>query len=194
MMSMNTKKLQLPDYQLFLDAIDVLALPVSGSELHGVMCGYLCAGAIQEGEAYLRAFMPNNSGSKMREAALALFGVYAVSQQQLINFDFEFQLLLPDEHAPLILRAQAFREWCDGYTQGLNMAGIDDSLLQDEETIEALEHLTEFAHLDYQSLSIGEEDERALMEVNEYTRMAVLRIHHDLDNSKDGRGQSDIAH
>ena len=193
-MSMDSKALNLPDYQLFMDAIDVLSLPISGSELHGVMCGYLCAGAVQEGEAYLRAFMPNKNGALIREAALALFGVFAVSEQQLLHFDFEFQLLLPEDRTPLMQRAQAFREWCDGFTQGLSMVGVDMHQFQDEETAEALEHVTEFAQLDYQSLQISEEDERALMEVNEYTRMAVLRIHNDLEFERTDRGQSDIAH
>lgn len=192
-MSTNSKSLHLPGYQLFMDAIEVLNLPISGSELHGVMCGYLCTGEVREGEAYLRAYMPSQNGAKMRQAALALFGVYAVSQQQLLNFDFEFQLLLPDDDEPIIKRAQAFREWCDGFIQGLNLGGVDQSDLHDEETLEALEHLTEFAQLDYQSLSVGEDDEQALMDVNEYTRFAVLRIHQDIENNRDGR-QTDMVH
>lgn len=193
-MSTINAPLRLPDYHTFIDSIAVLSLPISGSELHGVMCGYLCAGATSEGEAYLRALMNNKSDTGLRIAALALFGVYAVSQQQIVSFDFEFQLLLPDEEDALVDRAQAFSEWCEGFTQGITLAGVGYDDLHEEEAQEALEHLTEFAQLDYHTLHIDEEDEHALMEVNEYARMAVLRIYSDLHASKSKNNQSEVAH
>jgi uncharacterized protein YgfB (UPF0149 family) len=187
-MSTPNTSLRLPNYQEFMDSIAILALPISASELHGVMCGYLCAGAISDGEAYLRALMTNKKDVLMR---VALFGVYAVSQQQMLNFDFEFQLLLPDDEEPLVDRARAFSEWCEGFTQGLTLAGVGYEQLQEDEAQEALQHLIEFAQLDYHSLSIDEDDERALMEVVEYARMAALSIHGDLLQAN---GQSEIAH
>lgn len=187
-MSTSPIQLHLPPYHDFMDSIAILALPFSGSELHGIMCGYLCAGAVSDGEAYLRALMTNKNDMAMR---VALFGVYAVSQQQLLNFDFDFQLLLPEDDYSLAERAKAFSEWCEGFTQGITLAGIGYEELQEDEAQEALQHLTEFAQLDYNNFSISEDDERALMEVTEYTRMAVLRIHGDL---LQGHGQSEIAH
>ncbi len=190
-MSTPNARLQLPNYHDFMYAIAILALPISGSEVHGMMCGYLCAGATSEGEAYLRALMTNKSDNGLRNAALALFGVYAISQQQLLNFDFEFQLMLPDDDEPLAERAQAFTEWCEGFTQGVTLAGIGYEQLQDEEAQEALQNMTEFAQLDCQTLNSDEEDERSLVEVTEYARIAVMRIHSDLLASD---GQSEIAH
>ena len=193
-MSTIDSPLRLPDYHTFTDAIEGLSLPFSGSELHGVMCGYLCAGATSEGEAYVRALMNNKSDTGLRRAALALFGVYAVSQQQIVSFDFEFQLLLPDDQDLLAERAQAFSEWCEGFTQGLTLAGVNYDDLHEEEAQEALEHLTEFAQLDYHTLHIDEEDEHALMEVSEYARMAVLHIYGDLHASQSKNGQSETTH
>ena len=138
--------------------------------------------------------MNNKSDPDLRRAALALFGVYAVSQQQIIGFDFEFQLLLPDDDEPLALRAQAFSEWCEGFTQGITLAGVDYDQLQEEEAQEALEHLTEFGELDCEELQAGEDDERALMEVIEYARMAVLRIYGDLHASRANGASSETAH
>ena len=186
--------LLLPEYHTFIDSIAMLALPISGSELHGVMCGYLCAGATNEGEAYLRALITNKNDPDLRRAALALFGVYAISQQQMGSFDFQFQLLLPDENDPLAERAQALSEWCEGFTQGITLAGIDYNQLQEEDAQEALQHLTEFAQLDYHALQIEEEDEHALMEVSEYARMAVLHIHVDLQASQLKKGPAETAH
>ncbi|VEG91660.1 UPF0149 family protein [Legionella spiritensis] len=195
-MSVETNLNHMPAYQDFSARIAVLNLPVSSSELHGVMCGYLCAGASREGEEYLRALVMHHKDDATRAAALALFNVYALSQQQIDALDFEFQLLLPDEHEPLVSRAQAFSEWCEGFTQGITMAGVSYDQFDDDEAQEVLQHILEFAQLDYESLQVDEEDEKALMEVSEYARMAVLRLHGDLLHNEGGResGHSDITH
>ena len=193
MPSLNTTLL-LPEYYNFIDSIAALALPISGSELHGMMCGYLCAGATREGEAYLRALMSNNKDAAIRTAMLALFEVYAISQQQIANFDFEFQLLLPNDDMPLDERAKAFCECCEGFVQAITMAGIDYEQLQEEDSQEALRHLTEFAQLDYHALQADEDDERALMEVSEYARMAMLRIYSDLLSSTLQNASLETAH
>lgn len=193
-MSVETNRLHLPDYDGFIDSIAVLALDISGSALHGMMCGYLCAGADSQGEAYLRALLNNKKDEASRSAILAMFAVYSVSQQQISNFDFEFEMLLPDEYEPLIARAQAFSEWCEGFTQGLNMAGVGLDQFYEEEAQEALQHIIEFAELDCDTLDVDEEDEKALMEVSEYARMAVIRLHGDLVMNERERGGSETTH
>ena len=194
-MSTTSTPMQLPNYHEFIASIAILAVPMSGSELHGLMCGYLCAGANAEGAAYLRALISNtNDVVAIRGAALVLFGVYAVSQQQIGSFDFEFQLLLPDDDSPLPERAEAFSQWCEGFIQGITMADVSEDQLEEEESQEALQHLVEFSQLDYQGLNVGEDDERALMEVSEYARMAVLRIRADLLASHLKNSGSETAH
>lgn len=179
--------MKLPDYRHFSHTIAALNLPISCSELHGILCGYLTAGAYREGESYLRALLAKRDPEEIRLVAMALFDVYAISQHQISNFGFEFELMLPEEDTLLTLRAQAFSEWCEGFTQGLTVSGLDFDELKTEEAQDAIQHLTEFAELDYESLRVDEEDERALMEVVEYTRMAVLSIHADINPQTDGK-------
>ncbi|KTC68845.1 hypothetical protein Lbir_2378 [Legionella birminghamensis] len=194
-MSNEFTHLRLPAFQAFEEKVAVLNLPISSSELHGVLCGYLCAGAVSAGESYVRALMIDyRKNEETKQAAMAMFDVYSVSLHQINNLDFDFQLLLPEEHIPLIERAKAFSEWCEGFTQGLTMAGIGFSEFEEEESQEALQHLQEFAELDYQSLQIDEDDEKALMEVSEYARMAVLRLHGDLNSNQSNRGSSTNTH
>ena len=194
-MSVESNPGHFPLYQTFVDGIDILSLPISGSELHGVMCGYLCAGAFHEGEMYLRALMVKRKKDSMtKAAALAMFEIYEISKQHIANIDFEFKLLLPDDHTPLIERAQAFSEWCEGFTQGITLAGISFESLEEEDSQEALQHLFEFAHLDYHALDIDDDDETALMEVSEYTRMAVLRLSGDIQAGSSRSSQSDTTH
>ncbi|HAU1153019.1 TPA: UPF0149 family protein [Legionella pneumophila] len=193
-MSLDNDSLHLPKYDDFVQSISVLALTMSGSELHGIMCGYLCAGADSQGEAYIRALLNNRKDEQSRNALLSMFSVFSISQQQINNFDFEFQMLLPDDDESLVIRAQAFSEWCEGFTQGLTIAGVGVEQFYEEESQDALQHLIEFAEMDCESLEVGEEDEQALMEVTEYTRMAVLRLHSDLVLHERELGDSGTTH
>lgn len=185
---------KLPNYLNFSHAIASLNLPISCSELHGVLCGYLAANGQRAGETYLRAILSKRDKDQTRQAALALFDVYTISQQQLSQMGFEFELLLPDDDAALSARAQAFSEWCEGFTQGLTVTGIDVDKLDNEETQDAIQHITEFAQLDYEALQVNEADERALSEVIEYTRMAVLSIHADLQTTDQNIGGQSTKH
>src|SRR3989338_5029121 len=153
-MSVENTHLHLPDYDTFAESITALSLNISGSELHGMMCGYLCAGADSQGEAYLRALLNNKKDEPSRTAVLAMFSVFSISQQQINNYDFQFEMLLPEDSESLIERAQAFSEWCEGFTQALTIAGIGADQFYEEEAQEAFQHLIEFAELDCESLDV----------------------------------------
>lgn len=186
--------LQLPAYETFSNAIAILNLPLSGSRLHGVMCGYLSAGAFKDGETYIKALMTQQHDERTRVAARALFNLFAITEQQMAQQHYEFELLLPDDHESLIDRAHAFSEWCDGYTQGITMAGIEEHEFEDEETKEALQHILEFASLDYEAIEVSHDDERSFMEVCEYTRVAVMHIYTDLQVNPILSNDDEIAH
>lgn len=188
-MSAENEYLSLPDYDNFVDALAFLSLPISASTLHGMMCGYLCAAADTQGESYIRALLNNKKDEQSRKALFAMFEVFSISQQQITHFDFNFQMMLPDESASLVVRAQAFSDWCEGFTQSLTLSGVSMDQLHEEEAQDALQHIIEFAEIDCDTLDIDEGDERALMEVSEYARMAVIRLHGDLKmNERDGSG------
>lgn len=183
-----------PLYDEFVDSLTPLSLPISVSELHGMMCGYLCAGDVGQGEAYVRALLGNKKDELSRKAASSIFSVFSVSQHQIVEFDFSFKLILPDEETPLLDRALAFSEWCEGFIQALTLCRVDMDNFSEEDSQEALQHIIEFAELDTETLDMDEEDESALMEVSEYTRMAVLKLYSDLVSQNSTGGQSKIKH
>lgn len=185
---------KLPAYQHFCDATAVLDLSQSPSELHGMICAYLCAGAYHEAEIYLRALLGHNKDEATRMASMLIFDMLSASQHQIQNFDFEFQMFLPEEHESIADRAQAFSEWCDGFLQGLAINGFREDDFEDEEARETLYHLQEFAELDFEGLSSGEEDEKALMEVTEYARMAVLRLFGEIQAMKQQPEETSTTH
>lgn len=193
-MSAESEHLSLPEYDVFVDTIAFLSLPISASLLHGIMCGYLCAGEDQQGESYIRALLNNKKDEQSRRAIFAMFEVFSISQQQISHFDFEFQMMLPEDSESLVHRAKAFSEWCEGFTQSLTLSGVHMDQLNEEDSQDALQHMLEFAELDCDTLDVDEEDERALMEVSEYARMAVIRLYGDLKMNERDRGGSERTH
>lgn len=175
-----TQEAILPSYDQIQLSLAPLNLPLSISELHGLICGYICAGSKSQAEAYLRTLMASFKQFDANEASSLLFTCFSVSQHLIEAFDFSFQLLIPEDDASLAERAQAFSDWCEGFTQGLTLSDIGFDHFHDQEAKSALGHIEEFAQLDHDSLAMDEEDESALMEIQEYTRLAVLRLYGDL--------------
>lgn len=195
-MSKKSAPFHLPTYQDFNEAILPLALPLSAAFIHGILCGYLCANHASQGEAYIQALGQNKQDFHCREAILYIFRVYSISQTQLSNFDFEFEMLLPDDDTSLALRAKSFSDWCDGFSQGMAISGVTPESLEEEETQDAFMHIVDFADIDLESLTMDEEDEQALFEVEEYARMAVLRLHQEIKqkNTKKPREKDKTKH
>lgn len=179
-MSAYVQEAKLPPYELIQLCIEPLNLPLSISELHGLLCGYICAGSKSHAEAYLRTLMASFKQLDAKEASTVLFTCFSISQHLIEAFDFSFQLLIPDEDASLAVRAQAFSDWCEGFTQGLTLSNVGFDHFHDQDSQNALSHIEEFAQLDHDSLTMDDEDESALMEIQEYTRLAVLRLYGDL--------------
>lgn len=188
-MTSENQELALPEWHQFSSKINELNLPITASTLHGIVCGYICLNASQSGENYLRACLQQATNKSQHDTTTTLFSIFTISQQQINHIDFGFELMLPDDDSPLSERAYHFSNWCRGFIEGINKAGFEESILSEEETIDAVQHIEEFANLDYENLSVSEEDEKALMEVIEYTRMAVLRIHTALMNDNNDSQQ-----
>lgn len=189
-MLVSSTPLRLPDYVSLREAISSIALPFSASRLHGIFCAYVSASAHREGEAYLRALTTHDVKDvpALREATFALFGLYTVTQQQVQDHAFEFELLLPDDDTDLSVRAEAFSEWCDGFIEGLLMLGVDVESF-DEDVQDAFHDLKEFVTLDCDAIEADEEDERAFMQICEHARVTVLHIYSLLV-----KGQYETAH
>ncbi len=166
----------LPAYAPLAAALTPLDLPFSLSQLHGLLCGYICAANQDRASTFLHTLTSNHKHPVSQETKTHLFELLTFSEHQIQQFEFDFQFLLPDEYTSLINRTQAFSEWCDGFLQGLHACHIQAKSFEETETKETLMHFQEFAQLDTDNLSILEEDEKAFMEVYEYARLAVLTI------------------
>lgn len=167
--------IELPD----LSAVDAqsrqLALAASSSELHGALCGWLAGGgaSLREWPAKVLA----DDAIATPEADSALDRLRLASAAQLSDRSFDFALLLPDADASLSERSGALFDWCRGFLGGFGLAGASANALSVEGR-EALGDLAKLAVAQPQDDG-DEEDEEALVEIEEFVRVAALLLHGD---------------
>jgi uncharacterized protein YgfB (UPF0149 family) len=168
-------EIELPELSAIEAESRQMALSASPFELHGGLCGWLAGGgaSVREWPArvladeQIPAPAPNGPLDRLRLASAA----------QLADRSFDFALLLPDADASLAERSGALFEWCRGFLGGFGLATGARPKLSDEGS-EALTDLAKLAAAQAQSDG-DEEDEEALVEIEEFVRVAVLLLHGD---------------
>jgi uncharacterized protein YgfB (UPF0149 family) len=166
---------ELPDPEAVSAAVREAGLSADPSELHGSLCGYLCGGGRCDAQDWIerlaleaeRAPVDGDALDELRSATAAQFAAQ----------DFGFELLLPDDDAPLAERADAMVGWCRGFLGGFGLAAPDSSALSDE-AAEALQDLGNIAASDL-SCEGSDADEDALAEIVEFVRVAALLLYGD---------------
>ena len=165
--------IELPDWNEVAQAADRLALASTPAELHGALCGWLAAGGADAPDWPARVMA--DPGVPAPEAGDALDRLRSASVAQLGDADFGFTLLLPDGEPPVV-RAAALFAWCRAFLGGFGLA-VEGKPLS-EEGQEALRDLASLGAAQIDANDDGS-DEEALVEIEEYLRMAVLLLHAD---------------
>ena len=163
----------LPPYAAVAEQIAALALSVDASELHGSLCALRCG---HPRRANWLAEAMGDDTVPLPPASSALGQLDAATIEQLGETDFGLELLLPDDDAPVAERGEALVAWCRGFLGGVGLAGIEPKL--GEEAREALGDVARIAESDV-SYDDPEADEEALVELEEFVRVAALLIHGD---------------
>ena len=151
------------------------SLATSAAELHGALCGWLAGGGANVREWPARVLADDEletppEGSPLDELRRA-------TAAQLADRSFDFELLLPDADASLAERSGALFDWCRGFLGGFGLAAGANPPISDESR-EALGDLAKLAAAAPQEEG-DEEDESALMEIEEFVRVVTLLLHGD---------------
>jgi len=162
----------LPEWADILAECECLQLAVGPSELHGGLSGWLSGGG-EDPTGWLQEVMLDHQIIPTDEDDL-IGHLFQATASQLSSPDFGFSLLLPDADASLLERSQSLFAWCRGFVGGFGLA-LGDRQPLSEEAQDALSDLVKLAAEDGQSEG-DEEDELALMELEEFVRVAVLLL------------------
>ncbi len=156
----------------------------SASELHGIVCGYICAGG--SSEEYILIWHLLGQEGKANKIMEEL--IQRLAQQCVLELDspdFAFELILPSDDEELGFRLRALGNWCEGFISGFGGAyAKGDASLRDEAR-EVLHDFTAIADIDERSEDDTEKDENDYMEIVEYVRVAVSTVYSQGKNSLD---------
>jgi uncharacterized protein len=170
------KKDSFPTYSTFQKMLDDKLHP---SQVHGLICGVLCVNTSSIAWEGLLS-----TGKKLQAKVRALLKeLHQMSKQQLEEFLFEFELLLPEDENLLPQRAEALKLWCQGFLTGLKLMQIPLEKRPPSDVTEAINDLIEIARMNDEviaSTETAEEDEANYAELVEYVRIAVILIYQDL--------------
>jgi yecA family protein len=187
-----------PTYQDIKNALARANNLITPSELHGILCGLICAGTKKLDttslETSLLLHLPENENDT--DSNIILNDLFNSTQEKIQQFELDFELLLPDqEEASLSERAQEFGKWCDGFLAGIGLAGIPLRYRDENEVADILYKLGEVAKIHYHNLSFTEEDEAAFFDVTEFVRLSVFAIHQELiTHGTGGTGDRESDH
>lgn len=174
----------IPDYLAISSALDKLETEVTASEVHGTLCGLLCANVGANANQWQDSLWPHAKDHNdliKAEALETLNQLHDTSRLQLNDPNCEFEILLPDDDDSLDIRVNALGDWCQGYLVGLTLGGINDFSSLPENAREVANDMVEIARAGTSyDLEGSEEDENAYTELVEYLRIGILLINEEL--------------
>jgi len=179
------------DYERLRESLAAAGAVLALAELHGGVCGALCAGGADAARRWLLDSLDDadagaatamdggsaeNAGSSFRPpAAVAddLEELIGTSSKLLEDPELTFEPLLPSDDAPLAEQVEALAAWCQGFLSGVGStapAAVEGDALG--------EILRDFAEISRAGLSEDEEaghdqPDFALAEIHEYVRVSV---------------------
>lgn len=161
-------------YATISELLQPLQLPVSTSEVHGLLIGYLAAGGNDAQQWLDHADLNAADGTAVPQDIVDT--LYRGSLASLRATDFSFTPLLPADSASLASRVEALVDWCRGFLGGFGLAGpAAQNLAQNDDAQEILRDLAHIATAAPPD-GDGEQDENALAELQEYVRMGAMLL------------------
>lgn len=149
------------------------------AEAHGSLAGALCATDGYGVDDWLAEILPE--GAVPEETAVSsLRGLYEATRAALTGTQMQFDLLMPDDDAPIELRAEALTLWCNGFVYGLGSGGAPDPEQLPGDAAEIVRDLAQIMRAGVDQREGVEANESALAELVEFVRVGVQVVFEEL--------------
>jgi len=170
------------DYAALRDTLAGAGVIVALTELHGGVCGALCAGAASAAEQWVEDCLADQELATEADADSVLRELVTASWQQLDDGELVFAPLLPDDDEPLEEQVQALALWCHGFLGGLGASAPDVGRGASPAIGEILGDFAEIsrAGLSEEEAAGEHQPDFALAELIEYVRVSVQIVFEDL--------------
>ncbi|MEM7255953.1 MAG: UPF0149 family protein [Pseudomonadota bacterium] len=173
----------LPDFATVNNALSTGGSLVEAAECHGVLCGILCTTGSTDMQGWVGHLFASRDESVdiSAEALKILHDVHQGTLAGINHTTLDFSLLLPEDEYSLDDRMLALSDWCSGFSLGLSMGGLQESMLGNEDVREFIQDVQYIAEACIKPEQDSEENtEQSLVEIEEYLRMGVLFLNEEL--------------
>jgi uncharacterized protein YgfB (UPF0149 family) len=161
--------------------------PLPLSELHGGLCGVICASGQGAATSWLDSLLDDCTGDAATLSRLAsrLEVLGTDTWHALSGLTLEFRPLLPDDDAGLDQRAEALGLWCHGFLAGLVVGGVDLVGGTQAWSAELAELVRDFAEIgragaDRREMADPELGDSSLTELVEFVRVGAQLVFEEL--------------
>jgi uncharacterized protein YgfB (UPF0149 family) len=158
------------------------------AELHGGLCGTLCAGGIAATQRWLEDCLDDWRLDDSEDIGAALHGLELDALRKLSSPEMGFEPLLPSEDQPLDAQVRGLALWCHGFLTGLGFGGFKASGgTRRSETVEEI--TKDFSEISRAGLEGDDEEDAAagfaLAELKEYVRVGAQLVFEECGASGD---------
>lgn len=153
------------------------------SEIHGVLTGLICAGFTFEEQNYIGMLNDLfNNGEVFPDAVkVVIKQMYSELWADILDDDYAFQLMLPDDDDSIVERGHGLSNWVQGFNLGFGLQQ-KNSPVTSSEVKEVLTDFVEIANLS-DEMEEDEDTEQAYFEISEYVRISALLCFTELGSS-----------
>lgn len=161
------------------------------SEIHGVLTGLICAGFEFEDRGYfsLLSDLFNSGDSFPGNVKKMLEPLYSQLWASILDDNYSFNLLLPDDDDTIAERGHALSMWVQGFNLGFGLQQKDTPVVSDE-VKEVLTDFVEIANLS-DEMDEDEDTEQAYFEIAEYVRISALLCFSELATPPNSQSSDD---
>lgn len=181
------------DYASIQAVLAAENLKTHASELHGLLSGLVCAGFTRENTDYIVLVndLLNNAEGLSNKVKSLIKIIFVQLWTDILDDNFQFQLLLPDDDESIVERGTAIGAWVQGFNLGFGLEQKNSAVLS-EDVKEILNDFVEIANLS-DELEEDENTEQAYFEIAEYVRISALLCFSELGNLPEA-SESPIIH
>ena len=183
----------MPDWDEIADQLFNAGQTLNPSELHGVLVGLMGAGFDPDDEHHLEqtlASVEKAVGMQLQGELVDIVSrLNLATLSAIVDTDYAFRVLLPDDDDSIEQRLRSFSNWVtgfiSGYTEGMTVRQAAGLAIQPE-VADVLKDFASIAQVETDQVET-EEAERQLEELVDYVRLATISIVQDAINQRESQ-------
>jgi len=183
----------MPEWDEIADQLFNAGQTLNPSELHGVLVGLMGAGFDPDDKHHLEqtlASVEKAVGVQLQGELVDIVSrLNLATLSAIVDTDYAFRVLLPDDDDPIEQRLRSFSNWVtgfiSGFTEGMTVRQAA-GLAIETEVADVLKDFAAIAQVETDQVET-EEAERQLEELVDYVRLAAISIVQDAINQRESQ-------